>query len=117
MSTKYDLEDRLISFSVSIIKLAESFPKSFSGNHLAGQLTKSATSPSLQYGEAQGAESRTDFIHKMRIALKELRETNCCLKIVTKLGWFEKDRLAESLRECHELISIFMKSIRPQEKI
>jgi len=78
MSTKYDLENRLINFSVSIIKLAESFPRSFSGSHLANQVTRSATSPSLQYGEAQGAESRSDFIHKMRIALKELRETNCC---------------------------------------
>jgi len=116
MNTKYDLEDRLICFSVSIIKLSESFPISFSGKHLAGQLTRSATSPSLQYGEAQGAESRTDFIHKMRIALKELRETNCSLKIVDKLGWFEKNALDQSLKECNELISIFVKSIATAQK-
>lgn len=108
---KYDLEERLINFSVTSIRLAEKFPKTFSGNHLAGQLTRSATAPSLQYGEAQAAESRSDFIHKMKIALKELRETNCCLKIVAKLNWFGPDILNPVLQESTELISIFVKSI------
>jgi four helix bundle protein len=113
---KYDLEERLISFSVLLIKLAEKFPKSFSGNYLAGQLTRSGTSPALHYGEAQSAESRSDFIHKMKIALKELRETNICLKIIDKLHWFEQGTLTDVLRECNELVSIFVKSISTAEK-
>lgn len=113
---KYDLEERLINFSVLLIQLAEKFPKSFSGNHLAGQLTRSGTSPALHYGEAKSAESRSDFIHKMKIALKELRETNICLKIINKLHWFEQGALTGVLTACNELVSIFVKSISTAEK-
>ncbi len=75
MERKFDLEQRLIQFAVTSIRLAEKLPASFAGRHLSGQLIRSATSPALQYGEAQSAESRNDFIHKLKIALKELRET------------------------------------------
>ena len=71
----FDLEDRLIDFAVHIIRTAESLPKTKVGNHIAGQLIRSGTSPAPNYGEAQSAESRSDFIHKMKVALKELRET------------------------------------------
>ena len=71
----YDLEDRLIEFAVRIIALIESLPKTKVGKHVGGQLLRSGTSPAPNYGEAQGAESRSDFIHKMKICLKELRET------------------------------------------
>jgi four helix bundle protein len=71
----FDLEDRLIDFAVRIIRTAESLPKTKVGNHIAGQLIRSGTSPAPNYGEAQSAESRSDFIHKMKVALKELRET------------------------------------------
>lgn len=108
MERKFDLEERLINFAVAIIKIAESLPKSYAGNHLAGQITRSGSSPALNYGEAQSAESRNDFIHKMKIALKELRETNNCLKIITKLHWINDNYV---LKECNELISIFVKSI------
>jgi four helix bundle protein len=108
---KYDLEERLINFSVSAIKLSEKFPKSYSGNYLSGQLTRSASSPALQYGEAQSAESRSDFIHKMKIALKELRETNCCLRIVVRLQWIDAGTIDPIVQESNELISIFVKSI------
>ena len=64
MKTTFNLGDRLISFAVSMIKLAEKLPKNLAGNHLAGQLTRSGTAPALHYGEAQSAESRSDFIHK-----------------------------------------------------
>ena len=71
---KYDLEDRLIDFAIRIIRVAESLPKTKVGNHIAGQLIRSGRSPAPNYGEAQSAESRLDFIHKMKISLKELRE-------------------------------------------
>lgn len=113
---RFDLEERLIDFSVSIIRIAEKFPRSFAGIHLANQITRSGTAPALNYGEAQSSESRNDFIHKMKIALKELRETNNCLKIVNKLSWFETIKLESEIKECNELISIFVRSIHTAEK-
>ncbi len=79
---KYDLEERLICFSVLIIEIVNEMPNSKAGNHLSGQLVRSGTSASLNYGEAQSAESKKDFIHKMKVILKELRETYVCLKIM-----------------------------------
>ena len=75
MTRNYDLAERLINFAASIIELAEMLPGSFAGRHIAGQMIRSGTAPALHYGEAQGGESRKDFIHKMKVALKELRET------------------------------------------
>ena len=83
---KFDLEDRLIDFAARCIKVASALPGDKAGQHLMGQLTRSGTSPALNYGEAQGAESRKDFIHKMKIGLKELRETVVCLKNIVKAG-------------------------------
>ena len=74
----YNLEERLIDFAVTIIKLADKMPNSYIGKHLQGQLYRSGTAPALNYGEAQGAESKADFVHKMRVCLKELRETQIC---------------------------------------
>ncbi len=116
MERKFDLEERLIDFAVAIIKVAEALPKTYAGNHLAGQLTRSGSSPALNYGEAQSAESRNDFIHKMKVALKELRETNNCLKILLKLNWLIDDSISKALKECNELISIFVKSIETAKK-
>ena len=73
---KFDLEERLIDFAVRIIRTAESLPKTRAGNHISGQIIRCGTSPASNYGEAQSAESRADFIHKIRICLKELRETS-----------------------------------------
>jgi four helix bundle protein len=70
----FDLEERLISFAVRIIDLAESLPKTRTGNHISGQIIRCGTSPASNYGEAQSSESRVDFIHKMKICLKELRK-------------------------------------------
>ena len=72
---KYDLEGRLVDFAIRIIKVTESLQKTKTGNHIAGQLVRCGTSPASNYGEAQSAESRSDFIHKMKVCLKELRET------------------------------------------
>lgn len=72
---QFDLRDRLVSFAVRVITVVESLPDSKAGKHVAGQLVRAGTSPAPNYGEAQSAESPRDFIHKMKIALKELRET------------------------------------------
>ena len=111
MEKKFDLDERLINFAVSIIKLSETLPKSYTGNHLAGQLVRSGTSPALNYGEAQSAESRNDFIHKMKISAKELRETFNCLKIISKMKWIPEEKLLPLLDENNQLISIFVSSI------
>ena len=79
---KFDLEERLIWFSVRVIELSESLKESFAGLHLGKQIVRSATSSALNYGEAQSAESPKDFIHKMGICLKELRETFINIKII-----------------------------------
>ena len=110
---KQVLEDRLIDFSVLIIKVANNLEKSYTGNHLSGQIIRSGTSPALNYGEAQSAESKKDFIHKMGICLKELRETFVCLKIIEKATLSSNiDIILIAKSEANELISIFVSSIK-----
>ena len=114
---KFDLEDRLIEFAVLIIKTTESLNNTKAGNHISGQLVRSGTSPALQYGEAQSAESRNDFIHKLKILLKELRESLVVLKLIKKVPLINKfDLLEKALVECNELIAIFVKSIETAKK-
>jgi four helix bundle protein len=108
---KYDLEERLIEFGSRIIDVVESLPNSTTGKHLGSQLVRSGTAPALNYGEAQAAESRADFIHKMKIALKELRETKVNLRYILKRNNFPVERLLPLLKENDELIAIFIKSI------
>src|SRR5262245_57765284 len=106
------LENRLIDFSVRIIKISEELPGTRAGSHISGQLVRSGTSPALNYGEAQSAESQADFIHKMKICLKELRETMICQKIIYKKPFIENmEKLESSIKETDELISIFVASI------
>ena len=113
----YDLEERLITFSVLIIEIVESLRNTRAGNHLANQLVRSGTSPSIHYGEAQSGESRRDFIHKMKICLKELRETINCLKIISRVKLSSSGtKVNAAINECNELISIFVKSIKTAEK-
>ena len=111
MDRKFDLDERLVAFAASVIEISEGLPGTLAGNHLAGQLVRSGTSPALNYGEAQSAESRNDFIHKMKISLKELRETYNCLRVIKKKGWYTEGNLAAVLDENNQLISIFVKSI------
>ena len=113
---KYDLEDRLIDFAVHLIALAESLPTSRTGTHLANQLIRSGTSPALNYGEAQSSESRSDFIHKLKIVLKELRETSICLRIIQRTNLSgSANTLSKVYVECGELIAIFAKSLQTAE--
>jgi four helix bundle protein len=112
----YDLEDRLIEFAVLICKIAERLPPTRVGNHTAGQLIRCGTSPPPNYGEAQSAESRKDFIHKMKVCLKELRETRVWLKFIKRMKLDDSDDLEFALKENNELISIFVKSISTAQK-
>ena len=89
----YDLEERLLDYSVRIIKIVEQLPKTRTGNHVAGQLLRSGTSAYPNHGEAQAAESPKDFIHKIRISLKELRETHRWLKLIQRLPLIKNPEL------------------------
>lgn len=114
--SKFDLEERLIDFAVLSINVSSSLPNTVTGRNLSGQLNRSGTSPALNYGEAQSAESRKDFIHKMKVILKELRETHICFRIIKKANLTIENRLIEeTLSECNELISIFVSSIKTAE--
>ena len=109
----FDLEERLIDFAVRIIRTAESLPKTKVGNHIAGQLIRCGTSPAPNYGEAQSAEARSDFIHKMKICLKELRETKVWLIMIVRAKLMKPaSKLEILIDENDELISIFVTSIK-----
>jgi four helix bundle protein len=109
----FDLEDRLIEFGVRIIRLAEALPKTRAGNHIAGQIIRIGTSPAPNYGEAQSAESRSDFIHKMQVCLKELRETRVWLLLTAKANLVKSASQLDSLiDENNQLISIFVASVK-----
>ena len=110
---KYDLEGRLLNYTINIIKVVEALPNTRTGNHIANQLLRSGTSPYPNHGEAQAAESNNDFIHKMRICLKELRETYRWLKVIRKLKLTSYvDKANNVLGETEELIKIFVTSIK-----
>ncbi len=114
---KYELESRLIEFSVSIIKLSWKMDNSYVARHLSSQLVRSGTSVSLNYGEAQSAESKKDFIHKLKIILKELRESHVCLKIIQKAHLCnDLESLNIISRENNELISVLVMSIKTASK-
>ena len=116
-SKKFDLEDRLVNFAVRIARIVESLPNTRTGNHIAGQLIRSGTSPALNYGEAQSAESRSDFIHKIKIVLKELRESNISLKIIKQLTLIKPpERIDPIMDEANQLIAIFVKSVSTAQR-
>jgi four helix bundle protein len=113
----YDLEDRLIEFSLLILQIVELLPSDKIGNHIGGQLLRSGTSPALNYGEAQSAESKNDFIHKMKVCLKELKETRVALKIIIRKPLIKENKILDKgLNENEELIAIFGKSIETAKR-
>jgi four helix bundle protein len=114
---KFDLEERLINFAVLIIEIVETMPDTKAGNHLGSQLLRSGTSPALNYGEAQSGESRRDFIHKIKIVLKELKETHVCLRIIHRSKLYKTDeKILLAINESNELISIFVRSVETAQK-
>ena len=113
----FDLEDRLIDFSIRASDIIDKLPQDKFVNHLSSQLLRSSTSVALNYGEAQGAESLKDFIHKMRVVLKELKESKVCLKLMLKkLMYDSSSELGNTINENKELIAIFIKSLETAEK-
>jgi len=115
--TPKDLEDRLIGFAVNIIKLSNGIITTYAGNTMAAQIVRSCSSVGLNYGEAQSAESGKDFVHKLGICLKELRETSINLRIIDGAELHKDRKIVNSLLiENNELISIFVKSIATSKK-
>ncbi|RKD91232.1 four helix bundle protein [Mangrovibacterium diazotrophicum] len=111
-SRTFDLEDRLIDFALKVDEIVEKLPNTKLANHLASQVVRSSTAPALNYGETQSAESQRDFIHKMQIILKELRETRVTLKIILRKPLLPCDSVDSVLKQNEELIAIFAKSIK-----
>jgi four helix bundle protein len=113
----YDLEDRLLEFAAMIVELAESLPNTRAGNHIAGQLLRCGTSSLSNHGEVEAAESRRDFLHKLRICLKELRETKRWLRLVGRTRTLTTaTNFTTCLNEVEELIRIFVASIRTAQR-
>ena len=114
---KFDLEERLLEYASAVIDLSEMLPNSRAGNHVAGQILRSGTSPYPNHGEAEDAESREDFIHKLKLCLKELRETRRWAKLIKRKAWTKNDTtLLFVLSESDELIRIFYSSIQTAKR-
>ena len=109
---KFDLEDRLVDYTCRMIDVVEALPTSRAGNYISGQLVRSCHSPTFNYGEAQAAESPKDFVHKIGVILKELKECRAALKIIRKKEMIRPvQKLNDVYRETEELVAIFAKSI------
>ena len=109
----FDLEARLLDYATRVVRVAESLPRTRTGNHVAGQLLRAGTSPLSNHGEAQAAESPADFVHKLHICLKELRETHRWLQLVRSVPLVKPpSKLDGILVETEELVKIFASSIK-----
>ena len=114
---KYDLEERLVNYTCRMIDVVEALPGTRAGNYISGQLIKSCHSPTFNYGEAQAAESREDFIHKLGVVLKELKECRTTIRIIRKKEIIKQSgKLTEIYKETEELIAIIGKSIKTAQK-
>ena len=113
---RYDLEERLLEYAVRIIRLVDALPATKAGRHVADQLLRCGTSPLANHGELQGAESRKDFIHKLGICLKEIRETQRWLRLVHRVPLLAPNKIEPLLSETDALIRIFVSSIRTAQK-
>lgn len=112
-----ELEDRLIDFAVLIAEIIKEMPNNKFANNLANQLVRSCTAPALNYGETQSAVSHKDFVHKMSIVLRELRESLICLVIIKRSGSCSSVTVMNNaIKECNELVSIFYRSVETAAK-
>ncbi len=116
MPKKYDLEERLLDYASRIISMAGAMPRNRAANHIADQLIRSGTSAYGNHAEAEGAESRDDFIHKMRVCHKELRESRRWMKLVQRANFLPATTLEALLSEADELVLIFASSIRTAQR-
>lgn len=101
-----DLSERLLSFAVRVVKLVEVLPKTIAGKRIGDQLLRSGTSVGANYEEAQGAESHNDFVHKLQIALKEVRESNFWLRLIQRSELLAADKMAGIVDESAQLKAI-----------
>jgi four helix bundle protein len=106
-----ELAERLLDFSVRMIQLVQAFPRTATGKHAGNQLLRSGTAPGANYEEARGTESQADFVHKLSIVLKELKESRYWLKVAHRVPLVKPHHLGTLLDECEELIAIIAKSI------
>lgn len=113
---RYDLEERLLAFAARIVRLVDALPHTRAGNHIGGQLLRCGTSPLANHGEVEAAESRNDFMHKLRICLKELRESSRWLRLVERVELVRAGRIRPLFQEADELVRIFKTSIRTAGK-
>lgn len=112
----YDLEDRLLEYAVRIIRLVDALPATKAGRHVADQLLRCGTSPLANHGEVQGAESREDFIHKLGVCSKEIREAQRWLRLIHRVPLIAAPKIEPLLAETEALIKIFRASIRTAER-
>lgn len=110
--TPQELEDRLIDFAVLVVTVVEALPITKAGSHIGCQLVRSGTSPAPNYAEARSGESKRDFIHKMKISLKDLRETLVWLKIIARKRLVDCSEVPAAIAECNELIAIFVSTTK-----
>lgn len=106
-----DLEDRLLTYGARVIKVVGALPKTLVGRRIGDQLLRSSMSVGANYSEAQAGESREDFVHKLQVALKELRESNYWLRLIEMADLIPADRLQPIRRESDELRAILSKSV------
>ncbi len=106
-----ELEERLLDFAVRVGKVVDALPNSRLGRHVATQLVRSGTSPAPNYAEACNAESKRDFVHKLGICLKELRESRCWIRLILKAELLPEQRMTDLLDESNQLCNIIGKSI------
>jgi len=109
--TSDELLERLIDFAVRVGKVVDALPDTRMGRHIAGQLVRSGTSSAPNYDEGYAAESRADFIHKLSICLKELRESRTWIRLIIKTEMLPEYRMGELLDECNQLCNIIGQSI------
>jgi len=109
--TADELSDRLLDFAARVGKVTDALPGTRLGRHVAGQLIRCGTSPAANYEEACAAESRSDFVHKLKIVLKELRESRCWIRLIVKSDLMPPNRMTELLDECGQLCNIIGQSV------
>jgi four helix bundle protein len=109
--TSEELLERLIDFAARVGNVVDALPDTRMGRHVAGQLVRSGTSPAPNYEEGCAAESRNDFIHKLSICLKELRESRCWIRLIIKTEMLPEHRMGELLDECNQLCNIIGQSV------
>ena len=111
MAVGGDIAERLLRFGVAVLRLAAGFPKDRAGRHVAHQYVRSATGAGANYEKARAAESRADFVHKLAISAKEMREACYWTLLVKRSEWIQED-LGSVVQEAQELAAILGASAR-----